>query len=148
MTFLLLVIGGVIISVVVGTFWYSSGTPMGKLHMRYLGLDKLSDEERKKKMEEGKAMMSKMYAAQMALSLLIAFGTVFIVRLSVQNGVPLALAIGFVAFNWLCFMLPVVGIGILWSNCDRKIAWKKFASDSLSQLVTVVLIALLAGLVA
>jgi len=55
------------------------------------------------------------------------------------------MAIGFVAFNWLAFMVPVIGQGILWSNCDPKLAWKKFFSDSLSNLVSVLLIALFAS---
>ena len=52
LTILLLALAGAVIAAVVGTFWYSPGTPMGKIHMRYLGFDKLSDEEKKKKIEE------------------------------------------------------------------------------------------------
>ncbi len=142
-TILLLSLAGAVIAVVVGTVWYSNATPMGKIHMRYLGFDALSEEEKKSKMEAGKSMMPKMYAAQMALSFLTAFAVVFIVTMSVGNGVPLMMAIGFVILNWLCFVVPTIGSAILWSNCDRSIAWKKFFSDICSNLVTLLLVALM-----
>ncbi len=136
---------GAVVYAVVGTFWYSNATPMGKIHMQYLGFDTLSEEEKKKKMNEAKPMMPKMYGAQLSLSLLTAFAAVFIVTLSIQNHVPIWMAIGFIVFNWLAFMVPIIGQGILWSNCDPKLAWKKFFSDSLSNLVSVLIIALLAS---
>jgi len=146
MTIFLLAIAGAIIAAVVGTFWYSNATPMGRIHMRSLGFDALSEEEQKRKIEEAKPMMPKMYAAQMALSFLTALAVVFIVTMSMQNGITFALAMGFVVFNWLAFMVPIIGSGILWSNCDRKLAWKKFFSDIFANLVTVLLIALMASL--
>jgi hypothetical protein len=142
-TTLLLALAGVVIATVVGTFWYSGATPMGKLHMRYLGFDKLSPEEQKKKMEEAKPMMAKMYAGQAILSLLVSFSVVYVVTESIRNGVSASLAIAFPIFNWLCFVVPAVGTGILWSNCDRAIAWKKFFSDSAFFLVTILLIAIM-----
>ena len=143
---ILLSIAGAVIAAVVGTLWYSNSTPMGRIHMQYLGFDKLSEEEKKNRIKEAGPMMVRMYSAQMALSLLTAFAVVFIIKMSVQNGVSFAPALGFVVFNWLCFVVPTVGTGILWSNCDRKIAWQKFFSDIFSNLVTIVLIALLTGL--
>lgn len=145
-TILLLSLVGTILSVVVGTFWYSNSTPMGRVHMQYLGFDKLSVDEQKRKMEEAKPMMPKMYASQMALSFLTSFATVFIVTMSIQNGLNLGMAVGFVVFNWFCFMVPVVGSNIIWGNCDPKLAWKKFFSDSSANLVTVLLIALMTSL--
>jgi len=142
---LVLSVIGAVIYAVVGTLWYSNSTPMGKVHMQYLGFDKLSEEEKKQKMESAKPMMAKMYGAQLLLAFLTSFAAVFIVTLSIQNHVPASMAIGFVAFNWLTFMVPIIGQGILWSNCDPKIAWKKFWSDSFSNLVSVLLIALLAS---
>ncbi len=144
-TLLILSLVGAVVCAVVGTIWYSNATPMGKLHMQYLGFDKLSEEEKKQKMIEAKPMMPKVYGAQLLLSFLTAFATVFIVTLSIQNNVPTWMAIGFVVFNWLAFMVPIIGQGILWSNCDPKLAWKKFFSDILSNLVSVLLIALLAS---
>ncbi len=137
---------GAILAAVVGTFWYSPGTPMGKLHMRYLGFDKLSEEEKKKSIENAKPGMPKIYTAQMALSFLTAFFTVFVVTMSVNNGVPLLIAMIFPVFAWLCFTVPTVGSSILWGNCDRNIAWKKFFSDIFSNLIIILLIAVLTGL--
>ena len=151
MTVLLMIVFGVIGAIlyaVVGTLWYSNSTPMGKIHMQYLGFAKLSDAEKKQKMEEGKAMMGKMYTAQLGLAFLTSFAVVFIVSLSIQNHVPAMMAIGFVVFNWLAFMVPIIGQGILWSNCDPKIAWQKFWSDSASNLVSVLVIAYLTSLFA
>lgn len=144
-TLIVLTVVGAVIATIVGTFWYMPNTPMGKIHMRYLGFDKLSEEEKKRKMEEAKPQMPKLYAGQIALSLLTSFAVVFIVTMSIQNGVPKAMALGFVVLNWLCFMVPVVGSSILWSNCDRAIAWQKFFSDILSNLVIVLAIALVAS---
>jgi Na+/citrate or Na+/malate symporter len=114
-TIISLAVFGAIIAAVVGTVWYSDKTPMGRLHMKYLGFDKLNEEEKKKNIEEAKPKMFKMYLAQMLLSFLTAFAV-------------------------------VLGTGILWSNCDRSIAWKKFFSDISSNLVTLLLTALLASL--
>ena len=90
-----------------------------------------------------KPKMAKMYVGQLVLSLLTSFATVFIIIMSVQNGIPFFAAVGFVLFNWLCFMVPIIGSDILWGNVDRTIAWKKFFSDISANLVTLLLIALL-----
>jgi len=148
MSLVILTIIGAVIAAVVGTLWYSNATPMGKIHMRSMGFDTLTDAEKKKKMEEGKAMMGKMYTAQILLSLLTSFAVVFVVTESLRNGLPLTLAIGFVLFNWLTFMVPVIGTQILWSSCDRSLAWKKFFSDICENLVTVILVAIVAGIFA
>ena len=145
LTTILLIIAGVIISVVVGSVWYSPGTPTGKIHMQYLGFDKLSDEEKRLKIETAKPGMFKIYAGQMFLSLLTSAATVIIITMSVQNGVPFVMALGFVVINWLCFMVPVNGSQILWGNCPSGLSWKKFFSDIFSNLVTILLIALLAS---
>ncbi len=142
MTIFLLSLFGTIISAIIGTIWYSDKTPMGRIHMRYLGFDILSKEEQKKKIEEAKPKMMKMYLAQMGLSLLTTLAVTFIIITSLKNGLSLLLALGFVAMNWLCFMVPIIGSGILWSNCDRKIAMKKFFSDIFANLVTVLVVAL------
>lgn len=146
MVIVLLTLAGVVISVVVGTFWYSDKTPMGRLHMQYLGFNNLSPQEQQMKINEGKAMMKSLYIKQMLLSLLNSFAVVFIVILSMRNGVTLPLTLAFVAFNWLGFVVPTVGTHILWGNCDPKIAVKKFFSDIFFSLVTMALIALLASL--
>lgn len=140
-TLLLATVLGAVLSAIIGTFWYMEKTPMGKIHMKYLGFDKLSHEEQKKLIEEMKPKMWKYYALQMALSMLTAFAVVFIVIMSTINGLPFIVTVGFVTMNWLCFMVPVVGSALLWGNCDRKIVWKKFFYDILANLVTVIAIA-------
>ncbi len=144
-TIIILSIAGSIISAIIGTIWYSNSTPMGRIHMRYLGFDKLSDEEKKMKMKEAMPMMPKIYGLQFLLSLLTSFAVVFIIIMSLRNGVIPKYAYGFIVLNWLCFMVPVIGSNILWGNCDRKIAMKKFFSDILCNLVTVLVIAFLAS---
>lgn len=146
MTIIILAVVGAIISAVIGTVWYSMATPMGRVHMQYLGFDKLTDEEKKRKMEEMKPKMFKMYSAQMALSLLTSFAVVFIVNMSIKNGTSLYMALGFIVMNWLCFMVPIVGSNLLWSNCDRSIVWKKFFSDIFCNLVTVLVIGIITSL--
>lgn len=145
-TILLLSIAGAVIAAIVGTFWYSNATPMGKIHMQSLGYDRLSEAEMKQKMEEAKPKMAKMYAAQMFLSFLTSLVVVFIVLTSAKNGLSFPMALGFVVANWLCFIVPTTGSGVLWSNTDRNIVWKKFFSDIFSSLVTLMLIASLAEL--
>lgn len=147
-TIILLTLVGVVVAIVIGTLWHMPQSPMGRLHMRYLGFDKLSPEEQAKKIEEAKPGMPKIYGAQMLLSLLTSGAVVLIVTMSLQNGVPLAAALGFVAFNWLCFVVPTVGGHILWGNCEREIAWKKFFADALYPLVTMLVIAVIASLFA
>lgn len=145
MSIVLLSLAGAVIAAVVGTIWYLPGTPMGKLHMRYLGFDQLTPGEQAARMAAAKPTMPKLYAAQMGLSLLTAFATVFIMTMSMQNGLTFIMAVAFVLFNWLCFIVPTIGGTIIWSNADRSIAVKKFFSDSLESLVTLLLIASVAG---
>jgi hypothetical protein len=145
LTIIILSIVGAILSAVIGTIWYSNATPMGRIHMEYLGFNKLSEEEQKAKIKEAIPTMPKIYGLQFLLSLLTSFAVVFIMIMSLRNGVIPKYAYGFVVLNWLCFMVPIIGSGILWGNCDRKIAMKKFVSDILSNLVTVLVIAFLAS---
>ena len=137
---------GAVLASIIGTLWYSNATPMGKLHMRYLGFDKLSPEQQQQKVTEAKPTMWKLYVGQIVLSFITSFAVVFIMVTSIQNGLSPEMSFGFVLMNWLCFMVPVVGSTILWGNCDRDIAWKKFFSDISANLVTVFVIAILATL--
>lgn len=141
LTILLLSVVGAVISAGVGTFWYSPFTPMGRLQMRYLGFDKLSKEEQEKEIEKAKPTMPKIYGAQLALSFLTSLAVVVIIIMSMRNGLPFSFAVLFVVFNWLAFIVPIVGQGILWGTCDHKIAWKKFFSDSSFNLVSVLVLA-------
>lgn len=142
-TIIFLALAGAVIAAIVGTAWYMPNTPMGKIHMKYLGFDKLSKEEQDKIITEAKPNMWKSYVLQMLLSFLTAFAVVFVIVMSVQNGIPFKMAIAFPISSWLCFVVPTVGSAILWGNCERSLAWKKFFSDSLSILVTILLTAFL-----
>ena len=147
-TIIILSIVGAVLAAVIGTLWYSGATPMGKIHMKSLGFDALSPEEQQQKIAEAKPQMPKVYAAQFGLSFLTAFAVVFMVQMSLANGLSVPMAVAFPIFNWLCFMVPVTGSALLWSNVDRSIVWKKFFSDTLSNLVTILVIAFLAVLFA
>ncbi len=142
-TIIFLALAGAVIAAIVGTAWYMPNTPMGKIHMKYLGFDKLSKEEQDKIIAEAKPNMWKSYVLQMLLSLFTSFAVVFVLVMSVRNGVPFSIAILFPISSWLCFVVPTVGSAILWGNCERSLAWKKFFSDSLSILVTILLTAFL-----
>lgn len=144
-TILLVSVLGAVLAAIIGTIWYSDKTPMGRIHIKYLGFDKLSKEEQARKIEEMKPKMFTMYGAQMALSFLTSFAVVFIITMSMRSGLSFTMASGFVAMNWLCFMVPIIGSALLWSNCDRKIVWKKFFSDIFANLVTVLAIAYMAS---
>jgi Protein of unknown function (DUF1761) len=143
MTILLLSLAGVVISVIVGTLWYGPNTPTGKIHMQYLGFDKLSPEEQKAWIEKAKPGMPKIYAGQMLLSLLTSAFTVFVITMSVQNGVPFSTAAVFPIVAWLCFTVPTTGGALLWGNCEGALAWKKFFTDIFASLVTILLISLM-----
>ncbi len=145
-TIFILALVGVVISMIIGTLWHIPQSPMGKLHMRYLGFDKLSPEEQQQKMNEAKPKMPKIYGAQAVLSFCMSFAVVYIVTMGIQNGLGLSATLGFVAFNWLAFMVPVIGGNILWGTCDPEIAWRKFFADAGYNLVTVIVIGLVASL--
>jgi hypothetical protein len=143
-TIIVLALLGTFISIVVGTLWYMPNTPTGKIHMKYLGFDILSPEAQQKVIADAKPTMWKSYVGQMILSLLTSVSVVFVVSLSIQNGVSASMALVFPLVNWLCFTVPAVGGQIIWGNCDRAIAWQKFFSDVGCILVTVILVAFLA----
>jgi hypothetical protein len=112
--------------------------------MQVLGFDKLSKEEQAKKIEEAKPHMWKMYLAQIFLSFLTSIFIAFIVS---QQKDQMNYVYMEIFAIWLCFTLPIVGQALLWSNIDKKLAWKKFFSDTLSNLVTFLVIAFVASLI-
>ncbi len=142
MKIILLSLGGAVIANIIGTLWYSMKTPMGRLHMKYIGFDKLSPEEQKNKIAEAKPHMWKSYLAQMILSLFTSFFIVFVTTMSVAHGEPAKIVFFYIIFAWLSFMVPVIGSSLLWGNCDRTIVWKKFFSDIGANLFTLIIIAL------
>jgi len=137
-TIILLGILGAVISALIGTFWYSMKTPMGKLHLQSTGFLNFSKEEQERKIEEMKPKMWKYYIAQMFLSFLTSAFIAYIMM--AQKGFGAAIIYGEVALVWLCFTVPVIGQSLLWGNIDLRLRWKKFFSDSLSNLVTFLVI--------
>lgn len=133
-TVILLGILGAIISAVMGTFWYSMATPMGRVHMESIGFTKLSKDEQEKKIKEMKPKMWKYYLGQLFLSFLTSAFIAFI--MIAQKGFGSPTIYGEVAGVWLCFVLPITGQSLLWGNTEHKLRWKKFTSDSLFNLVT------------
>lgn len=135
---------GAIISAVIGTLWYSNSTPMGRWHMQYLGFDKLSDEEKSKKIEEAKPKMWKSYSAQMFLSFLTSFFIAFVTSYTIQNGGPADATYYYVVMIWVAFVIPQIGQNIIWGTSGGSLAWKRFISDSVCNLVTFLVIAFIA----
>lgn len=140
MTIILFGILGAVISAIVGSIWYSMSTPMGKVHMASLGFDKLSKEEQAKKISEAKPHMWKSYLSQLILSFLTSTFIAFVVSQYKNSGFPIVFAYASVTAIWISFTVPLVGQALLWSNTDKKLVWKKFFSDSLSNLVTFLII--------
>ena len=137
---------GACISAIVGTFWYGPFTPMGRWHMSYLGFDKLTMSEKAKLIASAKPRMWKTYTGQMILSFLTSFFIAFVTSETVNNGGPASASYFYVAFIWLAFTVPMVGQNLLWGNCERRLAWKRFFSDSVSNLLSFLLIASVATL--
>ncbi len=134
MTIILLGVLGMIISIAIGWFWYSLKTPMGRLHLATTGHANLSKEELQKLQDEMKPQMWKYLVAQALLALLTSLFIAFI--MVEQKGMGMSVIYGEVGLVWLCFTVPMVGQSLLWGNCDKKLRWKKFFSDILSNLVT------------
>lgn len=138
---------GALASIIIGSIWYSDKTPMGRLHMRVLGFDKLSKEQQQKLIEEAKPHMWKSFLGQFILSAMTAFFVATVSVTGTQNGLPFSMTIGYAVMAWFCFMIPVIGSSIIWGNIDRKIALKKFFSDILSYLVTIGVVLAIARLI-
>jgi len=145
-TIILVGVVGAVISAITGTLWYMNSTPMGKWHMQYLGFDKLSKDEQQKLMEAAKPRMWKNYSAQIILSFLTSFFIAFVTSYTVQNGGPASAVYYYVPMIWLAFTVPMIGQNILWGTSEGILAWKRFFSDSLYNLITYLIIAFVATL--
>lgn len=138
---------GAIISAILGTLWYNDKTPMGKWHMQYLGFDRLSKDEKAAMIKEAAPKMWKTYLAQFGLSFMTSLFIGFVTSFSAMGGAPLSAVFMYVAMIWLSFTLPLIGQGMLWGTSGGSLAWKRFASDAIYNLITYLLIALLAILI-
>ena len=147
MTIIVLAILGVIISMAVGSFWYSPKTPMGRLHMKSTGITDLPKEEQEKRMQEMKPQMWKYLVAQAFLALLTSLFIAFIMKEQAAFNLGSGVIYGEVFLIWLCFTIPMVGQSLLWGNCDKGLRWKKFFSDISENLVTYFVIVFVFNLV-
>ncbi|MEI6553044.1 MAG: DUF1761 domain-containing protein [bacterium] len=141
-TLILLGILGMVISVIIGTLWYSMNTPMGRVHMESIGFTQLSKDEQERLKNEMKPKMWKYYLAQMILSLLTSVFIAFIMLEQKSVTMGTGVIYGEVGLIWLCFTIPMVGQNLLWGNCEQKLRWKKFFSDIFANLVTYFVIVL------
>lgn len=146
MTIILITVLGAIASLIIGSVWYSDKTPMGRLHMRSMGFDKLSPDEQKAAMEKGKKMMGKLILGQFILSLFTSFFLAYITVVGITNGETIWMVFGYAAMAWFAFVIPVVGSNLLWGSVKGKTAWQKFFSDIANFLITFIIIVLIAKL--
>ena len=140
MTIILLGILGAVISALIGSFWYSMQTPMGRIHLESIGFMKLSKHEQQLKINEMKPKMWKYYFAQFVLSFLTSVFIAFIMSAQKAYAVGTGAIYGEVAAIWLCFNVPMIGQALLWGNVDLKLRWQKFFADILAPLVTYMVI--------
>lgn len=145
-TFSLACFLGACMSALVGTVWYAPFTPMGRWHMAYLGFDKRTKSEKDKRIASAKPRMWKSYVGQIALSFLTSFLIIFVTSETVLYGGPANAVYLYVVLAWLSFTVPMIGQSLLWGTCSGSLAWKRFVSDSLSNLLSFLLIAFLARL--
>lgn len=150
-TAILMGILGAVIQALLGTFWYSMATPMGQWHMQHLGFNKLTKAQQQKQMEKSRGKMWKYYGAQLLLSFLTGYFIGFVTYYTVENGGPVNAVYFYVAFIWLCFTVPSIGGAKIWEigmadAAKTKLAWKRFFSDSLYQLISFLIIAFIATL--
>ena len=146
-TIILVAVLGAIISAITGTLWYSGSTPMGRWHMQYLGFDKLTNEERAKLMAEAKPRMWKNYSAQLFLSFLTSLFIAFTTSYTVQNGGMATAVYYYVIMAWGAFTMPLIAQGLIWGKGEGSLAWKRFLSDSLYNLITFLIIAFAAVMI-
>ena len=140
MTIILITILGMIISIIIGTIWHSPNTWGGRIHIEYVGFDKLSKAEQKKIIEEAKPQMWKSYLAQSILSLMTSGFIAFVMYLTSSNGQSKYFVFLFVAMIWCSFIVPVVGSNVLWGVCPKGLKIKKFLADIIYQLITLLAI--------
>ena len=145
-TILTIGILGAIISAITGTLWYGSSTPMGRWHLQYLGFDKLSEEDKQRRIAEAKPRMWKTYSGQLILSLLTSLFIGFVTSYTVLNGAPASAVYYYIPAIWACFTVPMTGQQLLWGSSGGSLAWKKFISDSAYNLITYLIIAFIATL--
>ena len=120
-----LILGGAIVSMIVGSIWY--GPLFGKKWMEITGAADCNEEERKKMQ---KAAMP-LYITQFLLTLL----QLFILVNQMTYGGWTKQAIGVSFFYWLGFVMPTVAGSAMWNGNSSRIKWMTFLIQSGYQLV-------------
>ena len=142
MTLILMTFIGMIIAIIIGSIWHSPNTWGGRIHMRYLGFDKLSKAEQNKMIAEAKPQMWKSYLAQSILSLMTSGFIAFVMYMTVSGGLSKYFVFLYVIMIWCAFIVPVIGSNILWGNCEKGLKVKKFLADIIYQFITLFVITL------
>lgn len=142
MLILSMTIIGMIIAIIIGSFWHSPGTWSGRIHLQYLGFDKLSKSEMKNIIEVAKPEMWKTYLAQSILSIMTSLFIAFVMINTVQVGQSKYYVFAYMLMIWLGFIIPITGSNLLWGNCEKGLRVKKFFADISYQFVTLFIITL------
>jgi len=135
MSIILFGILGAIISALVGMVWYSMKTPMGRVHMKSMGMGDMTPEERMKMMKDTASKMRRYYFGQFILSFLTSAFVAFIMKEQKDYGVSASAVYPEIISIWLCFTVPTIGQALIWGNIDSKLRWKKFFSDIFGNLL-------------
>lgn len=127
-----LVLFGVVISVVIGSVWFSP-LMFGKLWMKINGVEH-------KTKEELMAMQKEMGSAYILQALLSAM-QVFAMFLLIELAWPFGLSwVYMVIFLWMGFVIPVQTGDLLWGNTPKGLRVKKFLVNAGYQLISMLII--------
>lgn len=134
---------GVVISMVIGMVWHMPNIPTGKLHMDYIGFNKLSPSEQKKQMEAAQPHMWKSFLWQAILSYMSSLFIVFVMYYTTLGGVSSSMVYGYILMIWLGFIIPIIGWTIIWSSRNQKVnlLWIYFMSETIYYLISYLAIA-------
>jgi hypothetical protein len=130
----IVIIGGAVLSMVVGSIWY--GPLFGKKWMEICGVSDADVEKRKQMQKEAMPL----YGIQFVLSIL----QVYILSnlITYTNG-P---GIGVAFFMWLGFVMPTIAGCSMWNNNPNKVRWAQFLIQSGYQLVMFVIYGYILGM--
>lgn len=127
-----LVLLGVVISVVIGSVWFSP-LMFGKLWMRINGVEHKSKEELRAMQKE----MGSAYILQALLSAMQVFAMFLLIELAWPFGFSW---VYMVIFLWMGFVIPIQTGDLLWGNTTKGLRVKKFLVNASYQLITMLII--------
>lgn len=132
-----------VVGMAIGAIWHSKML-FGKAFSEAAGMDMNMPPE---KMAAIQKEMWKYYLTQFVLLFIqiyilyhaIVMGKAYFEETSIMAGLSAAF------WNWLGFMLPVIGGNALWSARPRKMAWRLFFISAGYQLVSMLIFGLILG---